>query len=173
MAWLVTLFSEQAHFFTYTVCLLEGLVGLREAKVLPKPLDGGSGRMRLRGVGDKGAETVDLVHGRRDGDCLRRGRRSLRENGAEKMGSRKLAALRLPSQPHVSSPQPPRPGASSRTCCSLRLGLGSGPTKKPRVPTSSACRAARPPAPPPARPRTARARGRRETLVSLAFCRGP
>lgn len=38
-----------------------------------------------------------------------------------------------------------------------RLGLGSGPTKKPRVPTSSACRAARPPAPPPARPRTARA----------------
>lgn len=76
LAWPITVLRA-SPVFTCTVCLLEPLVGLTEAKSSQSHPDGESGKMRLR-TRREGAETVEPVLGRRDGDCLGGGPRSLR-----------------------------------------------------------------------------------------------
>ena len=116
LAWPITVLRA-SPVFTCTVCLLERLVGLTEAEVLPKPprwrewqdalkdserrgRNGGRSTWRERwGLPRRGTEILARERSR--------GRRRWEEKNA------KLEALPLPSQPQVSSPQTPRAGARS------------------------------------------------------------
>lgn len=78
----------------------------------------------------------------------RRGKKNPAREWSREDGKPQTCSSPALLQPHVSSPQPPRPGASSRTCCSLRAGSRLRPHQeaprsyKFRLPSSQAASAA-------------------------------